>query len=233
MTAPVAASQICDGALRAHASSSRPAQETVGDIRNVAASSNASTQVTIGSNRTRVVATSSLVVVGNVTGTAILLNALLKTSARRSTGGTIQNHLVNLGLGAGSGRSSVIASTSSIVALHETRVVHTIVGSLDTNATVALLHHNSQDEARVQTAGFSDGGDGTLDVIDLLVGVVVHIKLSTALLDGCAVALEHIVEARDPFLQGGPAVRHQTVTTENRRVQVGAASIERMSGSIL
>jgi hypothetical protein len=139
---------------------------------------------------------------------------------------------LNLGLGARSLRVSVIAGASSVVTLHQTRVVDTVVGSLDTDTTVALLHNDSQDEARVHTARFSDRVDSALDVIYLLVGVVLNAELSARLFHGSAVTLEHIVEARDPLLQGGPAFRHQTVTTENRRVQVAAASIERVSGHI-
>lgn len=137
---------------------------------------------------------------------------------------------MNLGHGAGSLRVSIVARTSSVVALHETRVVDAVVGSLDADTTVALLHNNSQDEARVDAGRLSDGADSALDIVDLIIGVVLHVPLSTARFHGIAVAFEHVVEARDPLFQGGPAVRHQTGTAENRRVQVAAAFIERVSG---
>lgn len=74
----------------------------------------------------------------------------------------------------------LVAGTGSVVALHETRVDDTIVGGLDTDTAVGLLHNDGQNEPSVDTAGGSNCFNGFLHVGVLVVGVIRHTELSTA-----------------------------------------------------
>lgn len=187
---PRATGQRTDAAVIAVACTEGPAQETVGNVRDVAVRSDALTQVPRGSDRARVVAAGSLVV-GRDAAAALLSETLLQTIASSGTLGAVLDHLQDLALRAWALHiGTVVAGAGAVVALHETRVVDAVVGCRDTDTAVAFLHDDGQDEARVDAAGLGDRVDAVLDVVDFLVGVVGDIPLSTARPHDLAVVLE-------------------------------------------
>lgn len=124
----------------------------------------------------------------------------------------------------------LVARTGSVVALHETGVDDTVVGGLDTDTAVGLLHNDGQNETSVDTAGGSNCFNGLLHVGVLVVGVIRHTELSTARGHDIQVRLEHIVKGGDPLGDRGPPIRHQTITTKNCFIKIGTAFTEGRTG---
>ena len=188
-------------------------------------------QVAVRGDGARVVAASGLVVRGGIAVAALLSDELLKTVTLGGTFDTVDDHLVDLAVGAGVLDSAVlVAGTGSIVALHQTGVDDTVVCSLDTDTAVGLLHDNGQNETGIHTAGGRDSLDGLLDVLVLLVGVVVDTPLGAAIRHSSLVGLEELVELGDPFEERGPPIGHQPIATKHGFIKTGTAFVQRRTG---
>jgi len=110
-------------------------------------------------------------------------NTLFQAIALASSSRTILDHLSDGGLRTWVLDSGVVASSCAVVALHETWVAHTVVGSGGSNASVGFLDDNCENETGVDASGCGDGSDGALDVADFIGRGVGNIPLSTAVLD--------------------------------------------------
>jgi hypothetical protein len=62
--------------------------------------------------------------------------------------------------GAGVLDRAVVAGSGAVVRLHESWVADAVVGGWGADTTVAFLHHDGEDEARVDAGGCADGLDG-------------------------------------------------------------------------
>lgn len=114
--------------------------------------------------------------------------------------------------------------------LHETRVDDAVVGGVDADTAVALLHDDSQDEAGVDARLAGDLGDGGLHLGHLVLGSIGDTPLRAGRSHDLLVALEHIIEAGDPAGNGGPSIRHLAAAAEDGGVEVAATSTERVAG---
>lgn len=234
-TTPVGAGESADGVVVAAASARGPAEQTVGNIRSVAVSCDASAEVAAGSDGARVVAASGLVVGSDVASAAVRLDELLQTVTVGGTHGTITDHLLDLGLGAGvldvlGGAGTSVAAALAVVRLHETRVDDAVVGGVDTDTAVALLHDDSQDEAGIDAGLAGDLVDGGLHGGHLGLGGIGDTPLGAGRSHDLLVSLEHVVKARDPVRDGGPSIGDQAGATEDGGVEVGATSTEGVGG---
>jgi len=106
-----------------------PAHQSVGDIAGVAKRATSGSEVvSIVLACATVVDVGASVVHGDVGATAFG-DGLLETVTRRSTLGTIDDHLLNLGRWAGGlDGASVVAGACSVVVLHQTWVANAVVG---------------------------------------------------------------------------------------------------------
>lgn len=66
------------------------------------------------------------------------------------------------------------------------------------NAAAALLEHDGENEASVDASLAGHALDTTLDVRDLLIGVLRNIELRTSTFQDDLVEVEHVLETRDP-----------------------------------
>lgn len=233
--APVRAGESADEVVVAAASARGPAQQTVGDIRSVAVSCDTSAEVTTGSDGARVVAASSLVVGSDIANTTVRLDELLQTVTIGGTHGTITDHLLDLGLGAGvldvlGGADTSVAAALAVVRLHETGVDDTVVGGVHTDTAVALLHDDSQDEAGIDAGLAGDLVDSGLHGGHLGLGGIGHTPLRAGRSHDLLVGVEHIVKAGDPVREGGPSIGHLAGATEDGGIEVGATSTEGVAG---
>lgn len=162
-----------DDLVGASASSGGPAGKTVGNIGCVASGGTVGlAEVAVSSNGARVVDASSLVVGRNVGG-ASGVHAASKTRAIDGAGSAVLDHLDDLGLRArGLDVDVVVASTSAVVGLHQTRVEDTVSGAVDADTSVGLLQDNGEDEAVVDKGLLGDLVDGVLKLLELIGGVV-------------------------------------------------------------
>jgi hypothetical protein len=231
---PAGAGERGDGVGVAAAGAGGPAKQAVGNVRSVAVSSDTGAQVTVGRNRAGVVAASGLVVRSSIAGATVGGDELLQTITVGSTHGTITDHLLDLGGRAGVlDRAVDVAATLAIVGLHETGVNDAVVGGLDTDTAVALLHNDGQDEARVDARLTGDLGDGGLHVGHLGLGGIGDTPLGTGRAHDLLVALEHIIEGGNPVGDGGPSIRDLAVAAKDGGVKVAATSTEGVLGRSL
>lgn len=234
-TTPVGASEGADGVVVAAASAGGPAEQTVGDIRGVAVSCDTSAEVTTRRDGARVVAASSLVVGRGIASAAVGLDELQQTVTVGGTHGTITDHLLDLGLGAGvlnvlGGADTSVAAALAVVRLHETGVDDAVVGGVDTDTAVALLHDDSQDEAGIDAGLAGDLVDGGLHGGHLGLGGIGHTPLGAGRSHDLLVGLEHVVKAGDPARKGGPSIGDEAGATEDGGVEVAATSTEGVAG---
>lgn len=125
------------------------------------------TQVAGAGDRSRVVHSRSDVVLGDVVG-ASLRDELLEAVTFRSARGAVLDHLRDLVRGARVLDAAVVARSSAVVALHETGVDDSIVGGGSAHTTVALLHHDGENETRVDASRLADRLDAVGHVAHLL-----------------------------------------------------------------
>lgn len=128
---------------------------------------------------TGVVDARGFVVHGDVGG-ACLGDTLLQAVAAGCPSCTVLDHLHDLAGGAGVLDGAVVAGSGTIVRLHESWVADAVVGGWGADATVAFLHHDGEDEARVDAGGCADGLDGGGDFVDFGFGVLRDAELGTA-----------------------------------------------------
>lgn len=102
-----------------------------------------------------------------------------------------------------------------MVALHETGVDDTVVGSRSSDTAVALLHDDGEDESSVDAGGAGDGLDAVGHVLNFLVRVVFNVPLSAGTPHGFLIGVEHLLKGREPVAHGRPSIRDFTGTTEN------------------
>lgn len=152
-----------------------PADQAVGNVSGVAVRSTTGAEVPARRDRARVVHAGRNIVLAVVRG-AGLLDQVSQAGAARATRDPVGAVLDHLGDLRGRARvlddAVVVASALAIVALHETRVPDATVGGVDADAAIALLHDDREDESRVDVGGRANAGDGGLEVVILLVGVV-------------------------------------------------------------
>lgn len=190
-------------------------------------SGNALTQVAVASNRARVVQSGSHIVLAHVIGTS-LGDELLETVAAGCSRGAIFDHLGDL---AGRARVldvAVVARSTAVVALHQTRIDHAVVGGWCAHAAVTLLHNNGENEAGIDAGRVGDGLDGAGDVVHLVVGVVGDVPLSAGGGHDILVCFEHVIKGRHPVAHRRPTVRHLTISTENCVCACRLAQVQRM-----
>ena len=125
-------------------------------------------EVTGGIDGAGVVGTGGLVVLCDL-ASALCLVALLEAIASGSSGGAVLNHLLDH---AGWARVDADAGSGAVVALHQASVLHAVVGGLDADAALALLHDDCQDEALVDAAGAGDRFNVFVDLVRFRVAVV-------------------------------------------------------------
>lgn len=118
-------------------------------------SGNAVLELASGRDRARVIDTSSSVKGRNITATS-LVDAVGQTITVVGSGSTFANHLVDSGRWARVlDTAIVVTSSSTVVILHQTRVAYTIVCGRYTDTATRFLHHNSQNEAVINTTSSS------------------------------------------------------------------------------
>lgn len=161
-----------DGGLDTLTHITGPTANTVGDIRGVAVSSTTLTEVAGGIDGAGVVGASGLVVPGSLLA-ALGGEALLQTITGGSACGSVTDHSADHVGSAGSGLGAVLVTgASSIVALHQTGVLDTVVGGLDADTALALLHDNGKDESLIDIGFLGDIQNARSDVGSFFVGVV-------------------------------------------------------------
>jgi hypothetical protein len=75
--------------------------------------------------------------------------------------------------------ATVVARSGAVVGLHEAWVHDAVVGGWYTDATVAFLHYDCEDESRIDALGGRDRLDRGVYVVDFVGGVVRDVPLST------------------------------------------------------
>lgn len=197
------------GALRV---SEGPASEPVSNVSSVAGSASKAVVQVVVVDRAAVVKTSSSIVSPSATVAKLAGGArkgLLDAITIGSTRGTVTDHEEDL---VGRARVNAVAAARPVVGLHKTGVEDAVVGSWDTDAALALLHDNGEDEAVVDASLSRDLLDGAVDVVDLLLGVVSAPAVPAAgLLHQGQVGGPELIE-RAPGLNGGPASTGRAVT---------------------
>lgn len=159
-----------------------PASQAVGDVTGVAVSGNVVLQLASVRDRSGVVDTGGTVE-GRDIATARLVDAVGKAITRVGTGGTFTDHLVDGGRRARVLDVAVfVAGSFAIVILHQAWVAYSVVGCLDTDTAVGLLHHNRKDEAVVDACGIGSFLNAVVDGSNLRAAVVgnrrVHVLAS-------------------------------------------------------
>jgi len=183
-----------------------PARQPVGDVTGIAGRRSWSSEISGGRNRAGVVDASGLVVLAHVRGVG-LLDALLEAGAAARPLCAVLDHLGDLALRAGVlDVGAAVAGPAAVVRLHETGVGNAIVSRGRAHTTLALLHHDRQDKALVDTGLRGDRLDGRLDISALLRRVVGLTELSAG--DGNVdhVRSPHVIEAH-PVALGRPSLR--------------------------
>lgn len=209
-----------------------PPQKTIGDVRGVTVSSTALTQVTTRGNSTRIISTGSFIERSHICCTAFLNNQCLQARASWGPFDAINDHLENLTLGTRILNNSIlVAGPRALVTLHQSRVDYPVVGGLDTNAPLAFLHNNWQDEVRIDTAGFSHLADEILHGIGFVFWVIGKAPLRAAVRYGFFICLKHGFKRVHPLVTAGPAVGNTTVSSQYCRVETGAALTKGISGA--
>jgi hypothetical protein len=99
----------------------------------------------------------------------------------------------------------------SFAHLHQTWVLHAVVGRRDADAALGFLHHDGEDEALINAGRLSNGLNGGLDVGGLLVGVVVLAELCARDGNDGHVVGPHGVKV-NPVALRRPALRCAAVT---------------------
>lgn len=103
-------------------------------------------------NGSRVVNSGSAVKGRDITS-AGLVDAVGKTITIVGTSSAFANHLVNgVGWARVANITALIASSTSVVVLHQAGIANSIVGGGSSNTSARLLHDDSQDEAVVNTS---------------------------------------------------------------------------------
>lgn len=228
---PAGAGERGDGVGVAAAGAGGPAKQAVGNVRSVAVSSDTGAQVTVRSNRAGVVAASGLVVRSSIAGATVGGDELLQTITVGSTHGTVTDHLLDLGGRAGVlDRAVDVAASLAVVGLHETGVDDAVVGGLDADTAVALLHNDGQDEAGVDARLAGDLGDGGLHIGHLGLGGIGDTPLGARRAHDLLVALEHIIEGGNPVGNGGPSIGDLAGAAKDGGVKVAATSTEGVLG---
>lgn len=95
--------------------------------------------------------------------------------------------------------------------LHETGVADAVVGGVDSDTALGLLHDDCEDEAVVDLGGLGDGFDSGFDDGVLFVGVVGDGELRAGGLHEGLVGFEHLVVGY-PVRLRGPACAGGAVT---------------------
>ena len=137
-------------------------------------------QITIRSNRSRIINPGPLIKRRNIAGST-RINNTRKAITGRSTGRTIRDHLLDLAVRAGVLDTAVRASAGSVVVLHEAWVADAVVGGGYAYAAAGLLHDDGEDVAVVDEGLLGDGLDGAADGVDFGVGVVGDVELRAGL----------------------------------------------------
>lgn len=140
-----------------------PASQAVGDVTSVAVSGNVILQLASVRNRSRVVDTGRTVE-GRDVATAGLVDAVGKSITRVGACSTFTDHFVD-----GGRRTRIldvavlIAGCFAVVILHQTWVAYSVVGSLDTDTAMRLLHHDCKNETVVNTSGIGSFLDAVVN----------------------------------------------------------------------
>ena len=159
---------------------------------------------------------------------ACLGEDLLEASAMSSSGSAVADHEEDLVKGAG---ADLEAAALTVVGLHETRVDDAVVGGVDADAALALLHDYREDEAGVDASLAGDLPDGSVDVGNLLrrIVLVAAVPLARVLHDGGVDGPELFVRA--PGIRVGPAGLGSAVAlVEAVRVRVGGRRSQEFLG---
>lgn len=96
--------------------------------------------------------------------------------------------------------------------LHEAGVGDTVVGGGNTDAALALLHHDGEDEALIDTGGLGSGLDGVGDILNLGIRVITDPAVPDAgLLHEGNVGVPELIPGA-PGILGRPASGGRSVT---------------------
>ncbi len=154
--------------------SKNPSSETIGDVGSIAFRSDTFTQIARRIDGAGIVDTSRFIEAGNIAG-AGLVDALRETVAVGGAGRSLAHHLRDDSGRAGGlhlVRDVAVAGPVAIVALHQARVAHSVVGSRRSHAPARFLDDDGEDEAVVDLRLERDLLDGVVDGADFGAGIV-------------------------------------------------------------
>lgn len=159
-----------------------PASQAVGNVTGIAVSGNVVLQLASVRDRSGVVDASRTVEGRDVT-TAGFVDAVGKSITGVGTGSTFTDHLIDRGRRARVLDIAVlIAGSVAVVILHQAWVAYSVVGCLDADTAVRLLHHNSKDETVVNTCSIGSLLDAVINSSNFGAAVVgnggVHVLAS-------------------------------------------------------
>ena len=128
-----------------------PASQPIGNIRRIALRCNPAAQISGWINRARIVDSRGFIEPRD-TSRVRQVDTLSQTIPTLRSRGSLADHL-----GDDTGRARVLhlarviamAGTIAVVALHQARVAHAVVGRWYADATAGFLYHDGEDEAVV------------------------------------------------------------------------------------
>lgn len=166
-----------------------PSRQPVRNVARVTRCAAALTQVSRGSDTSSIIHPCRSVETAHVC-VSLLLQTLLQPIARRSSGSSVLDHLINFGIWARCLHNTVIdnawnakgcivsiASSGPVVRLHETGIKNGVLGRDDANTARGLLHRDRQNQSLVHTGGRGDGLDGRFYIGDFFVAIVGYAPL--------------------------------------------------------